>query len=175
MTATRTMLVGVFDDRMEAQQAVDDLEQAGFSHEEVSFLLRGSEITEGDMLTDAVGTKDEHGMVAGALTGGVVGGLLGAVAALFVPGIGPVLASGILATSLGYAGAGVAIGGILGAMTGAGLSEEEARFYAKQFHSGKAIVAVTAGERENLAAAILKKHGGYDMHTCIDDGRHVPR
>jgi len=168
-TTTRTLLVGVFDDRMEAERAVDELEHSGFSHDEVAFALRGSDVVEGGMLTDAVGAKDATGAVAGAVTGGVVGGLFGAAAALIVPGVGPVLAAGILATSLGYAGAGVAIGGILGAMTGAGLSEDEAKFYEKQFHNGKAIVTVFAGDREAEAAAILQKHGGYDMHNCPEN------
>jgi hypothetical protein len=164
-TATKTLLVGVFDDRLEAGRAVDELEQAGFTHDSVAFVLRGSDVTRGGTVTDTVGTKDEHGMVTGAITGGVMGGLLGAAAALVIPGVGPVLAGGILATSLGYAGAGVAIGGLLGAMKGAGLSEAEAQFYERQFRSGKAIVTVRAGDREAVAAAILKKHGGYDMHT----------
>jgi hypothetical protein len=164
-TATKTLLVGVFDDRLEAERAVDELEQAGFAHDSVAFVLRGSDVTRGGTVTDTVGTKDERGMVTGAVTGGVMGGLLGAAAALVIPGIGPVLAGGILATSLGYAGAGVAIGGLLGAMKGAGLSEHEAQFYERQFRSGKAIVTVRAGDREPEAAAILQKHGGYDMHT----------
>ena len=175
-TTTRTLLVGVFNDRLEAQRAVDELEHSGFSHDEVAFALRGSDVSHGGMLTDAVGAKDDRGLVKGAVTGGVMGGLFGAAAALIIPGVGPVLAAGILATSLGYAGAGVAIGGILGAMTGAGVSEDEAKFYEKQFHSGKAIVTVAAGERETWASTILKKHGGYDMHTCpnTDGGPVLP-
>jgi hypothetical protein len=168
-TRTRSVLVAVFDDRMEAERAVDDLEQIGFSHHDIGFALRGSDVTHGGMVTDAVGTKDERGAVTGAVTGGVVGGLLGAAAALIVPGVGPVLAAGVLATSLGYAGAGVAIGGILGAMTGAGLSEEEARYYEKQFHAGKALVTVDPRGRNAEVTAILRKHGGYDMHTCPEN------
>jgi len=163
---TRAVLVAVFDDRMEAERAVDELEQVGFSHHDIGFALRGSDVVRGGMLTDAVGAKDDRGMVTGAVTGGLVGGLIGAAAALVVPGVGPVLAAGVLATSLGYAGAGMAIGGILGAMTGAGLSEEEARYYEKQFHAGKAIVTVDARGRDLEVAEILRKHGGYDMRTC---------
>ena len=165
-TTTRAVLVAVFDDRMEAERAVDELEQVGFSHHDVGFALRGSDVVRGGMVTDAVGTKDDRGMLTGAVTGGVVGGLIGAAAALIVPGVGPVLAAGVLATSLGYAGAGVAIGGILGAMTGAGLSEEEAQYYERQLHAGKAIVTVATRGRDAEVAEILRKHGGYDMQTC---------
>lgn len=165
-TRTRTVLVAVFDDRMEAERAVDELEQVGFSHHDIGFALRGSDVVRGGMVTDAVGTKDDRGALKGVVTGGVVGGLIGAAAALIIPGVGPVLAAGVLATSLGYAGAGMAIGGILGAMTGAGLSEDEARYYEKQFHAGKAIVTVDPRGREPEVTEILRKHGGYDMQTC---------
>src|SRR5258708_27317356 len=86
-TATRTLLVGVFDDRYQAEQAVDDLEQAGFAHDDIGFALRGEDVTRGGMVTDAVGTKDDTGAATGAVTGGVVGGLLGAAAAMIIPGI----------------------------------------------------------------------------------------
>jgi hypothetical protein len=164
-TATPTILVSVFDDRYQAEQAVDELEQAGFSADDIGFALRGSDVVSGGMATDQVGVKDDTGAAAGAVTGGVVGGLLGAAAAIMLPGVGPIIAGGILATSLGYAAAGVAVGGILGAMTGAGLSEEEARFYEREFNEGRAIVTVRSGSRDDQAAKILRRHGGYDMQT----------
>ena len=164
-TLSPTLLVAAFDDRMEAERAVDDLEQAGFTHDDVGFALRGSDVVAGGMVTDAVGTKDDTGAAAGAMTGGVIGGLFGAAMAMIIPGVGPIIAGGILATSFGFAAAGVAVGGILGAMTGAGVTEEEARFYEREFHEGKAIVTVRAGERGEVAMQILRRHGGYDMHT----------
>ena len=170
-TATRTLLVGIFGDRMEAERAVDDLEQAGFGTNEIGFALRGADVTRGGTVTDAVGTKDDVGAATGAVTGGMVGGLLGAAAAMLIPGVGPVLAGGILATSIGYAAAGVAVGGILGAMTGAGLSEEEARYYNQAFSEGRAIVTVRSGDRDDEALAILRRHGGYDMHS--DSASHT--
>ena len=169
-TATRTLLVTLFDDRNDAEKAVEELEQSGFSHEDVGFALRGKDVNAGGTVTDAVGTKDGSGAAVGAVTGGVVGTLLGAAAAMLIPGVGPVLAGGILATSLGYAAAGVAVGGILGAMTGAGLSEEEAKYYEKEFNSGRAIITVRAGEDDARAMAILHKHGGYDMQTRTGTG-----
>lgn len=166
ITPTGTpLLVGVFNDRLEAERAVDELEQAGFSKDQIGFALRGSDAVSGGVITDAVGSKDGQGAVTGAVTGGLIGSLLGAAVALAVPGVGPVLAAGILATSLGFGAAGVAVGGLLGAMTGAGLSEDEARFYEAQFNEGRALVTVRAGAREAQAAAIIRAHGGYDKHT----------
>jgi len=161
----KPLLVGVFDDRYQAERAVDELEQSGFNKDQIGFALRGSDVVSGGTLTDAVGAKDGEGAVAGAVTGGIVGGLFGAAVALAIPGVGPLLAGGILATALGYGAAGVAVGGILGAMTGAGLSEEEAQFYERQFNEGRALITIRAGAREAEAAAIIIRHGGYDIHT----------
>jgi hypothetical protein len=159
------ILVGVFDDRWEAQRALDDLQQAKFTRQQLGFVLRGSAIDGGDAETDAAGKKDAHGAATGAVAGGVLGGLLGAAVSLVIPGVGPVLAAGILATALGYAGAGVAIGGILGAMAGDELTDEEARYYEKHFNDGRALVIVRAPAREAEATAIIRRHGGYDMHN----------
>jgi len=161
----RTTLVAAFPDRLEAERAVDELEQAGFSKDDVGFAIRGADVAAGGMITDEEGAKDRPGALAGMATGAGVGALLGAAAALLVPGVGPVIAGGVLAMAFGGAIAGTAIGGMFGAMSGLGVSEEEARFYEQEFNSGKAIVAVKAGARAADAAAVLRKHGGYDLQN----------
>jgi hypothetical protein len=161
----RTTLVAAFADRLEAERAVDELEQAGFGPEDIGYAIRGSDAVHGGMITDTQGAKDRRGAVAGMATGAGLGAVLGAAAALLIPGVGPVVAGGVLAMAFGGAIAGTAVGGIFGAMTGLGVSEEEARFYEREFHSGRAIVAVKSGPRAADAAAILRKHGGYDLHN----------
>ena len=161
----RSTLVAVFEDRNQAIAAVDELERAGFKHEEIGFAIRGSEAVRGGMITDATGTKDAKGALTGMATGGMVGGVLTAAVSLLIPGVGPIVAGGVLAAFFGGAIAGTAIGGILGAMTGLGVSEEEAKFYEHEFHSGRAIVAVRGGKRAADAAEILRRHGGYDIQN----------
>jgi hypothetical protein len=156
-----TVVVGTFDDRYEAEQAVDELVQAGFSAGDVGFAIRGHDAVEGGMITDAVGTKDGTGALAGITAGVVAGGVLGALASLIIPPLGPVLLGGMLATAAGFAGAGAAVGGIIGAMTGLGISQDEAAFYEEQFNAGKAIVTVRAGEEADEAVAVIRKHGGF--------------
>ena len=158
-------IVSVFDDRLAAEGAVDALHQAGFAHDKIGFALRGSDAVAGGMITDADGAKDAKGAVAGAVTGGMVGGVLAAAISLLIPGVGPVVAGGILASFFGGAIAGTAVGGILGAMTGLGISEDEARHYEKAFHEGKAIVAVKPGARSADAADILVRFGGHNVHA----------
>src|SRR4051794_29964326 len=101
-------LISVFDDRMEAERAVDELEHDGFSPGEVGFAIRGEDAVAGGMITDALGTKDSQGAVTGLIAGGITGGILAAAASLLIPGIGPVVAGGILTTALGGAAAGAA-------------------------------------------------------------------
>ena len=170
MTNECSTVVAAFQDRLEAERAVDELEQAGFRAQDVGYVIRGSDVGAGGMITDEEGTKDGRGAVAGMATGAGLGAILGAAAAMLLPGVGPVVAAGVLTTALGGAIAGTAIGGIFGAMTGLGVSEDEARFYEKEFQSGKAIVAVRAFSRVSDALEILRRHGGYDMQTrCRGD------
>ena len=108
-------LVGVFDDRTKAESATDELLQAGFSADQVGFVIRGSDAVRGGMITDTAGAKDGKGAVAGTVTGAVAGGLTAAAVTALIPGVGPILAAGTLAMFAGYAAAGAAIGGIFGA------------------------------------------------------------
>lgn len=158
-------IVGVFEDRLKAEEAVEALHHAGFAHDKIGYALRGADAVAGGMIVDAEGAKDAKGAVAGAVTGGMVGGVLAAAVSMLLPGVGPVVAGGILASFFGGAIAGTAVGGILGAMTGLGISEEEARFYEKEFHEGKAIVAVKPGARLADAADILVRFGGHNVHA----------
>lgn len=164
-TTSERALVGVFDDRSAAERAVDALEQAGFSHDHIGFVIRGAQEVSGGMITDTVGTKDAKGAVTGAITGGMLGGVLAAAVSLLIPGVGPVVAGGVLAAFFGGAIAGTAVGGILGALTGLGISEDEARFYEKEFNEGRAIVAVKPEGRVAEAAELLVRNGGRHVHT----------
>jgi hypothetical protein len=165
MTNEICTLVGVFDDRLEAERAVRDLQVAGFRDDEVGYALRGADATRGGMITDTTGAKDARGAIAGAATGAAVGGILAAAATALLPGVGAVIGAGILASFVGGAVAGTAVGGILGALTGLGVSEDEARHYEKMFHAGKAIVAVKPCTHAEKAAEILLRHGGYGLRT----------
>jgi hypothetical protein len=162
---TERAIVGVFDDRAAAEQAVDVLHRAGFGEDQIGFVIRGADDVRGGMIVDAEGTKDGKGALTGAVTGGMLGGILAAAIAVLIPGVGPVVAGGVMAAFFGGAIAGTAVGGIFGAMTGLGISEDEARFYEKEFNSGRAIVAVKPNGRAAEAAEILTRTGGRGVHA----------
>jgi hypothetical protein len=151
-TPTHTTAIGVFEKAGQAQQAVDALRDAGFADDQIGFVVRHE-------ATESEGAGE--GAATGAVTGGVVGGLLGAAAALLLPGIGPVLAGGVLAATLGGAALGATTGGLIGALAGMGVPEEEARYYWQEFETGRTIVTVEAGERYADAMTILRRYGGY--------------
>src|SRR5205814_4752052 len=130
----KNTLIGIFDDRLEAGKAVKDLEELGFSAGDIGYVVRGKDVGEGGMITDTVGAKDGRGALTGAVSGALGGGIVAAAVTALLPGVGPVLAAGMLAMFFGYAGAGAAVGGILGALTGLGYSEEEARLYEQKFN-----------------------------------------
>jgi hypothetical protein len=162
-------IVAAFEDRLRAEQAVDELEQSGFSHDHVGLAIRGSDAVQGGMITDAQGAKDGPGAAAGMMTGAGLGAILGAAAGFLIPGVGPIVVAGIFSLAFGGAIAGAAVGGIFGALTGLGVSEQEAKYYENAFNAGHAIVAVRAGERTAQASEILRKHGGYDLQSRSDN------
>src|SRR5829696_9437168 len=91
---------------------------------------------------------------------GVLMGLLAGVGALVIPGIGPIVAGGALASTLAGAGIGAAAGGLVGALIGMGIPEEEARYYERGFREGGILVTVdTAAVRKAEARQILLNAG----------------
>jgi hypothetical protein len=161
---TRSTVVGVFNDRHHANEAVEELRRAGFRDEQIGVASRHTE--RGDVTTTAPGSRAEEGAVMGALAGAGLGGLVGlGIIAGVIPAVGPVIAGGTLAAILANAAGGAALVGLAGALVGAGIPEEEARYYQTEFESGRVIVTIKADGRFGEATAILCQHGAYDMHT----------
>jgi hypothetical protein len=103
----------------------------------------------------------------GAGIGGAVGGLAGLLAgigAIAIPGIGPVVAVGWLASMITGAAAGALAGGLIGALTQAGVDERDAHCYAETVRRGGAVVAVRADEeRAPAIGAIMDGATPIDM------------
>ena len=160
-TIERSTVVGVFEDRILAEHALDNLHQAGFSDDVIGFVVRDL------ATTDAIQRDTAAGAATGAVGGGVVGGLLGAAAALLIPGLGPALAGGILAVTLGGAALGAVAGSFAGALTGFGVPEEEAIYYQNELEMGRTIITIKAPESYQEALEILRRNGAYDASTRI--------
>lgn len=166
-TTTRRHYVGVFDDRDDAELAAQDLRSRGFTDDQIGYAWRDDAGK-----THAEGNKAGQLAASGAGTGIVLGGLIGAGAALLIPGIGPVVSGGLLATALaggatGAVAGGVA-GGVAGALVGLGVPEEEAKYYDQQFRDGRTLMTVRADERYTDAGDIVRRRKGYDYETRND-------
>lgn len=165
-------IVALFDDFDDAQQAVRELEAAGFRRDDISVVAKDADQRYSRELK-TTGTDDERGTKAGsgAATGAVVGGLLGGgggllvgLGLLVIPGIGPVIAAGPIAAMLAGAAVGAGAGGLLGALVGLGVPEEEAHTYAEGVRRGGTLVTVKTTDADvDRAVAILERHGPTDV------------
>jgi hypothetical protein len=160
----QSTIVGVFEDRSDAEDAVRDLQRSGYTASDIGYAGHGT-APEGVRDAEEQAEDAGAGAAAGAVGGGVLGGILGAVAAGLIPGVGPIIGAGILAATLGGAAAGAAAGGLVGALTGLGVSEDDARYYDDEFRSGRTLVTVRAADRWDEVRTILRRHGAYDVET----------
>ena len=158
MAGERSTVVGVFRDRGQAERAAQELRDNGFRNDQIGFAMR-DESAEG---TDDRPSKAGEGGLKGAVTGGALGTIIGAAAAALIPGVGPVLAGGILAGAVTGGAAGVALGGLAGSLAGMGVPEEDARYYEDEFKQGRVLLTVKADGREDEARRILEGAGAYD-------------
>jgi hypothetical protein len=158
---SQNAVIGVFYTRSEAEQAIRDLRAAGFADDKIGMIARDSD---GRMVTEKGGeTMAEEGAVAGAVVGAGAGALVGlGVLTGVIPVIGPVLAIGTLGTVLLNATGGAAILGLVGALVGLGIPEDDARYYESEVHGGRFLVTVDATGRENEAWGVLHRSGGYN-------------
>src|SRR6185437_14342197 len=119
---------------------------------------------------DADGTDDRaEGAAKGAGIGATVGGAAGLLAGLgllAIPGIGPVVAAGWLASTAAVAVAGGATGGLIGALTQSGVGEQEAHAYAEGVRRGGTLVTVRIPETDRARVeAILDRYSPMDTTT----------
>ncbi len=108
-------------------------------------------------------TEVRTGEGEGIVSGGIVGGLLGAAAALLIPGIGPAVAGGILAATLGGAAIGAVAGGILGVFADMGIPEHEAHLYRRELAAGRVLVTVQADAEKARQVEDVLRHNGAVM------------
>jgi hypothetical protein len=155
-TTGRTV-VGLFARRGDADAAIRDLKTAGFKDDQVGVALQDRE-EQGDLL-EPPRAKEAEAAAAGAVSGGVVGGLIGLLGSLLVPGVGPIVVGGVLASTLTGVGIGAATGGIIGALMGLGVPEVDARHFDQGLRLGSTLVTVDAGPRTSEALMILDRHG----------------
>lgn len=162
MTVTISRLYDTYSD---AQAAVRGLEAAGVPQSDISIVANNSDSwfsSDKKLDRDRDGVDDRaEGAGKGAGIGAGLGGAAGLLAGLgllAIPGLGPVVAAGWLASTAVGAAAGAATGGIVGALAEAGVSKEDAPMYAEGVRRGGTLVSarVPDADRARLDAILNK-------------------
>lgn len=178
--------VGSFSNYRDTELALMELQSAGFPMNKVSVVgenldrgqVAGANVSSGK--DEQVGGGAKAGATAGVVTGGLIG-LLGSIGALAIPGVGPVMAGGAIATLLADAAVGGAIGaaagGLVGGLVGLGVPQDKAKVYSDRISRGEYLVFVEGTDAEiETAEGIfsvrgIQDWGIYDVPT--DTGRRV--
>lgn len=146
-------IAGIFDSRADAERAVFGLHSAGIAQDRIAFLTPG---TSDQRSEAAVPTTETEQPGMGKAMGGAVGGAMGAAggatlgaaaATLLVPGVGPVLAAGIIGAALlgaGGAATGMAAGAALEKSLATGLPHDELYVYEDALRKGRSVVIAFA-------------------------------
>ncbi len=156
-------VVGMFNTRVEAEDAIHRLQLAGFSQDSIGVAMKDAK--EAEELSKETGTGDltEEGATAGAVSGAGVGALVGLAlvgSSFLLPGVGAFIIGGPLAAALTGAGIGAASGGLVGALVGAGIPEDEATEYASRLEQGHILISVSApDDQAEKAREILRSEG----------------
>ena len=162
--------VGHFRDRDAAQTAYDALLRSGFVEGDVSVVERGED-GGGSARTGDVSAGE------GAAVGGLAGLLVG-TAAMLIPGIGPLVAVGPLASAL--AGAitggvtGVAVGSLTAALVDLGVDEDAARSYDDRTRAGGVLVVVRAEDVRYADACLVLHEQGADLRAAPSGEANEP-
>lgn len=177
-------VVGFYDHASQAKAAVRDLVDLGFHESKINFVASAAvEEAEVRPYFDDEGyyrSSDEltsSGGAAGAGIGATIGGLGGllmGLGLLAVPGVGPALAAGPIASSLVGAGTGAALGGLTGALVNNDVPEEHASYYAEGVRRGGAVVLLVVDDAEAAdTERIMSAHDPVDIEARASGWRDL--
>jgi stress response protein YsnF len=177
----RQVLTAMFDNYDVAAEAVRRLKSAGIDEADISLvgghqdeLQRSSSANSTDR-TDETASGAGTGAAVGATLGGGAG-LLAGLGMLAIPGIGPVVAAGWLASTLlgtvAGAATGAVTGGLIGALTDAGVPEEDAHAYSEGIRRGGTLVTARVEPSQvDRAIDILDDEGSVNMDERVGSWR----
>jgi hypothetical protein len=157
----------IFDSHAEAERAVSDLRNLGVRDTQMSVIAHHGNTTTTRSGDGEITDEHHRNVLRGIIGGGALGAGLG-VAALAIPGVGPLAAAGAIAASavpeaIGIGAALGAIGGSLNeVLTKHGISDEDASYYNERMRDGAVVVTVEDDFADSSRVAeILRSHGGH--------------
>ena len=155
-------VAGIFKTRSDAERAIENLRGIGLPDENLNLLAPGMS---DNQVEASVPTSDTEQPGMGNALGGLVGGAMGAAggmtlgaaaASLLVPGVGPIMAAGIIGAALFGAGGavtGMAAGGALEGNIADGLPHDELFIYEDALRQGRTVVIAGLEDDGQLYAA----------------------
>jgi hypothetical protein len=163
-----TQASALFDSHAEAERAVGELRALGVNDSDLSVIAHHGGTTTARSGDGEITDEHHRSVIRGILGGGALGAGLG-VAALAIPGVGPLAAAGaIAATAVPEAiGIGAAVGAIGGSLnevlTKHGVSREDADYYGGRLKDGGVLVTVAdAGLDADRVREVLYRNGGHN-------------
>ena len=169
---TGITVVSLFPTRARAEAAVRDLKRAGFTDQEIGVVMQDP--GKPDLHPDA-GESTSHAAAVGAVSGSLLGGLVGLLGSLLIPGLGPLLLGGVLASTLTGAGLGAAAGGLAKILMTLGVPESDAEHFERGLRAGGILLTVSAAHRTADAVRIIESHeadlGPGTASTAPDSGK----
>jgi len=179
-------ITGVFKSRNEADQTIQGLKELGIPSNRIGLLVPGSKPQQIERAVPTVDTEEPGmGKAMGAAVGGAMGAAGGATvglaaATLAVPGVGPVLAFGLLGAALlgtGGAVAGAKVGETLEEELGEGLPREDVYLYEDALRRGHTVLIAYAedGSQASRARELFDRNGAEDEETLRENWWHPIR
>ncbi|OKH30757.1 2-oxobutyrate oxidase [Calothrix sp. HK-06] len=155
--------IAVYEDILKAEKAMSKLQESGFAINQVSLITQNQEIEkEIHRHKDAVNDTTLLGATAGVWFGWLFGFFAGA-AFIWMPGMGPMLIIGQLASTALLGGvegvvAGTTVGSLLGTLVGRGISEQQILKYEQKLKSGKYLLMIHGNPEEITHAGDILRH-----------------
>lgn len=161
----------IFDNHAQAERAVGDLRGLGVRDSQMSVIAHHGGTTTTRSGDGEVTDEHHRNVLRGIIGGGALGAGLG-VAALAIPGVGPLAAAGAIAASVvpEAIGIGAALGAIGGSLnevlTKHGIDEADATYYNDRMKDGAVLVTVEDDFADsNQVTEILHRNGGHNATT----------
>lgn len=169
------VVTGVFKSRDDAERAVSQLRALGIPEKRIGIVSPGT-APEGETSVLVTDTEEPGmGKAMGAAVGGAMGAAGGATlglaaASLAIPGVGPIVAFGMVgAALLGLVGAaaGSAVGDTVEEELGEGIPHEDVFLFEDALRHGNTVVIAYTddGDQEDRAEEVLNEAGALDIDT----------
>jgi hypothetical protein len=163
-------IAAVFPTLSAAGLACGELAHLGVPKEDISMIAGNDARRHDEYLANVkkASASTETAAASAASVGGGIG-IVAMLAAMAIPGVGPVYALGPMLTVLAGMGFGAAAGGLIGAFHNMGIPHEKAPLYEEAVRRGEIMVATVVDDRfEEEAVGVMRRNGALDVRDQAD-------